>query len=91
MKSTGMVRRLDSLCRVVVPREILNARGLGAGSPMEVFVDGEDIVLRAYNPGCKLCGSMDKLHAAGGDIKLCTCCIRKIIAAIDKKKDAVSA
>ena len=90
MKSTGMVRRLDSLCRVVVPREILNARGLGAGSPVEVFVDGENIVLRGYNPGCKLCGSMDKLHAVG-DIKLCTCCIRKLIAAIDKKKDAVSA
>lgn len=56
MKSTGVVRRFDDLGRIVIPKEIRkklfgeakNGYGMGEGKPMEIFLDGEDIVLRKY-------------------------------------------
>ena len=58
MKSTGIVRRFDELGRIVIPRELRKQlfgknseypyKGLGEGEPMEIFLDGEDIILRKY-------------------------------------------
>lgn len=49
MKATGIVRRVDSLNRFVIPRELCNTLHIGPGDPMEIFVDGEKIVLRKYD------------------------------------------
>lgn len=58
MKSTGIIRRIDDLGRIAIPKEIrkklfgLNSeypyRGIGKGEPLEFFIDGEDIILRKY-------------------------------------------
>ena len=56
MKSTGVVRRFDDLGRIVIPKEIRkklfgeakSGYGMGEGKPMEIFLDGKDIVLRKY-------------------------------------------
>ena len=51
MKTTGTVRRIDDLGRVVIPKEIRRELGIGEGDPLEILVDSEnqEIILRKYN------------------------------------------
>ena len=56
MKNTGVVRKTDKLGRVVIPIEIRRTLG-GDDIFFEIFVDGNDIVLRQYNDNCCICGS----------------------------------
>lgn len=51
MKATGIVRRIDYLGRIVIPKELRRAMELPEGIPMEIFVDGGDIILRKFTPG----------------------------------------
>ncbi|RJX40906.1 AbrB/MazE/SpoVT family DNA-binding domain-containing protein [Paenibacillus pinisoli] len=66
MKATGIVRKVDELGRVVIPKELRRTLGIGESDPMEVFVDGENIILRKYQPGCAITGSQDDLIYFGG-------------------------
>lgn len=51
MKATGMVRRIDDLGRVVIPKEIRRTLRIKEGDPLEIFVDrGEKIILQRYSP-----------------------------------------
>lgn len=50
MKSTGIIRRIDDLGRIVIPKEIKRTLGLRDGDPMEIFVDGRRVVLEKYHP-----------------------------------------
>lgn len=50
MKATGIVRRIDDLGRIVIPKEIRKTRGIKNGDSVEIFVDGDCIVLRKYEP-----------------------------------------
>jgi transcriptional pleiotropic regulator of transition state genes len=59
MKSIGIVRKVDFLGRVVLPKELRGTMDLPEGTPMEIFVDGEAIVLKKYQPGCVFCGAID--------------------------------
>ncbi|RST59682.1 AbrB/MazE/SpoVT family DNA-binding domain-containing protein [Siminovitchia terrae] len=49
MKAIGIVRRIDDLGRVVIPKEIRKTMKWGTGTPVEFFVDGESIVLKKYH------------------------------------------
>lgn len=71
MKSTGIVRKLDDLGRVVLPMEVRKVLSIKPRTPMEIFVDGDNIIIRKYNPGCALCGSMDIIT----DVKSIPICI----------------
>ena len=76
MKATGIVRKIDPLGRVVLPKELRNTMGLPEGTPMEIFTEGDSIILRKYQPTCAICGSSDiveRLAATG--VKLCRRCI----------------
>lgn len=78
MKSTGIVRKIDELGRVVIPMELRRTMAIENLDPLEIFVDGDKIVLKKYNPGCTLCGSIDNLkHLSGKPI--CTACITEVI------------
>ena len=77
MKSTGVVRQLDNLGRVVLPIELRRTMDISVKDPLEVFVDGDDISLRKYQPGCIFCGSADKL-VIFHDKALCPDCIEEI-------------
>lgn len=48
MKSTGIIRKLDDLGRLVIPVEIRRAQGIGDHEPIEMFVEGDKIVLQKY-------------------------------------------
>ena len=50
MKSTGIVRKVDELGRIVLPIELRRTLGIEEKDPIEIFVDGESIILRKYQP-----------------------------------------
>lgn len=80
MKATGIVRKIDDLGRIVLPKELRDTFGWAVGTPLEVYVDGENIVLRKYAPGCTLCGHagvpMTTLYP---EKKICTDCVDIIV------------
>lgn len=50
MKSTGMVRKVDELGRIVLPKELRRTLEIDVKDPLEIFVDGKQIVLQKYQP-----------------------------------------
>lgn len=81
MKSTGIVRKVDSLGRIVLPMELRRVLGIDIKDPIEVFTDGDAIVLRKYKPGCDICEKLaDKyVHVEGK--RICAECAKRIAAA----------
>ncbi len=77
MKSTGIVRRVDELGRVVLPIELRNKFGITEKDPMEIYVDGSSIILRKYEPNCMFCGGSKKL-VEFQDKLICEKCAEKI-------------
>lgn len=78
MKSIGIVRRLDELGRVVIPAAVRRVMNITNHDSLEIFIEGETIVLRKYVPGCIKCGdpnivTEDKL------IKLCQHCLDRLV------------
>jgi transcriptional pleiotropic regulator of transition state genes len=61
MKSTGIIRRVDELGRVVIPIEIRNKLNIFEKDPVEIYVDGSSIILKKYEPNCIFCGNTDHL------------------------------
>ena len=50
MKTTGIIRRIDELGRIVIPKELRKNLKIGNGDSLEILIDGEDIVLKKYSP-----------------------------------------
>ena len=61
MKSTGIVRKVDELGRVVIPIELRNALEIAQKDPLEIFVEGSSIILKKYESSCVFCGSTKQL------------------------------
>ena len=76
MKSTGIVRHIDGLGRVTIPKELRSTLDIGETDPLEIFVDGDKVIFRKYQPGCYFCPSEDDLHAFHGK-HICTSCIQR--------------
>ncbi len=55
MKSTGIVRKVDELGRVVLPIELRRTLGIAERDALEIYVDGENIILKKYEPACIFC------------------------------------
>lgn len=77
LKSTGIVRAVDNLGRVVIPKELRRTFGIAEGDPLEIFVDGQNIIFRKYQPGCVLCGSMVNTQTVRGKL-ICGACAGEI-------------
>lgn len=60
MRSTGITRSIDSLGRIVLPKELCKTHGIDPGTPLEFFVEGDTILLRKYQPAgsCVFCGEL---------------------------------
>lgn len=61
MKATGIVRRIDDLGRVVIPREIRRTLRIKEGDPLEIFTGEGGVIFRKYNPTCDVKGFLDGL------------------------------
>ena len=61
MKSTGIVRKIDALGRIVLPIELRKGRNIATGDDLEIFVEGNTIILEKYEPTCIFCGGKENL------------------------------
>lgn len=79
MKATGIVRKVDNLGRMVLPKELRETRNIEAGkTPMEIYVDDDgSIILKKYEPGCTFCDSVDDVVEFKGK-KVCGGCRREL-------------
>ena len=69
MKSTGIVRKVDELGRIVLPIELRRTLGIEEKDRIEIFVDGESIILRKYQPACIFCdNAKDIINYKGKNI-----------------------
>ena len=77
MKSTGIVRRVDELGRVVLPIELRRNLDIEIRSPLEIYVDGDLIILRKYEPACIFCGEAKDVVNFKDRI-ICNDCLKEI-------------
>lgn len=77
MKSTGIIRKIDELGRVVIPIELRNQFHISEKDPIEVFVDGSAIILKKYEKNCIFCASTKKLSQYN-DKPICSKCLSQI-------------
>ncbi|MFW5998899.1 MAG: AbrB/MazE/SpoVT family DNA-binding domain-containing protein [Halanaerobiaceae bacterium] len=77
MKSTGIVRKIDDLGRMVIPKELRKTMNINKKDPMEIFVDNDKIILQKYEPGCIFCGDIENTIDYKGKI-VCQECLEEV-------------
>lgn len=77
MKATGIVRKVDELGRIVLPIELRRTLDIEIKDPIEIFVDGDFIMLRKYSPQCVLCGSTENIKKIRGR-NICKNCVDEL-------------
>ena len=77
MKSTGMVRCVDELGRIVIPKEMRRQIGIDNTDPVEFYVDGDKIVIEKYRPLCHFCSSSENVTDFKGRC-VCRACIEEL-------------
>ena len=78
MKATGIVRNIDELDRIVIPKELRKKMGMTEGTPVEIFVDDGKIALMRYCENCDFCGATEHLSEIKGK-KICESCLNEIV------------
>lgn len=77
MKATGIVRKVDSLGRIVIPKELRKVFNINIDDPLEIYVDGENIILKKYQPACIFCGEVSDVVNYKGK-KICKHCLEEL-------------
>ena len=77
MKSTGIIRRIDALGRIVLPMELRRSLGWREQDRVEIFTEGEQVILRRFEPNCCFCGRGEELTEYRGKL-VCAKCIRAL-------------
>ena len=77
MKSTGIVRKIDSLGRFVIPIELRNVMEIGSTDAIEIFTDDDKIILKKYQPACIFCGNADNITYFKGKL-ICKDCLAEL-------------
>ena len=76
IKSTGIVRKVDELGRIVLPIELRRTLDIGEKDAVEIYVEGTSIVLKKYQPSCIFCGDSKKVDFKGKNV--CSKCLREL-------------
>ena len=77
MKSTGIVRKVDELGRIVLPIEMRRTLDIAERDALEIYVDGENIILKKHQPACIFCeNTKDIIQFEGKNV--CAGCINKL-------------
>lgn len=77
MKSTGIVRKIDDLGRMVIPAELRRTLDISTKDALEIFIDGEKIVLKKYEPACIFCGNAGNVATFNGK-NVCHECLEEM-------------
>lgn len=77
MKATGIVRQMDPLGRIVIPKELRRTFSIDEGDSLEIFTEGEQIILKKYQPSCIFCGEAEDVVDYKGK-KICKHCLEEL-------------
>ncbi len=77
MKSTGIVRKIDELGRIVLPISLRQIMELNEKDPVEIFTDENRIILQKYQPSCVFCSNVDNIILFNNK-RICEDCLTKI-------------
>lgn len=77
MRTTGIVRKLDDLGRIVLPIELRRTLDIAERDELEIYLEDDKVVLKKYEPSCIFCGSTRELVSYCGK-NVCAMCIRKL-------------
>lgn len=77
MKSTGIVRKVDQLGRIVLPIELRNTMDISEKDALEIYVDGNQIILKKYEPSCIFCGNAKNVENFKGR-NICADCLKEL-------------
>ncbi len=77
MKSTGIVRKVDELGRIVLPSELRKNMDINIKDSLEIYVNGDSVVLKKYNPSCIFCGEANNVQNYK-DKNICSECLEQI-------------
>lgn len=77
MKSTGIVRRIDELGRIVLPAELRRTLDIGDKENMEIFIEGTAIILKKYRPTCIFCDNAREISIFKGK-SICSRCLHQL-------------
>ena len=77
MKSTGIVRKVDELGRIVLPSELRRVLNINIKDAVEIYVSGESIILKKYMPACIFCDSADEVSTFKGK-NICKKCLEQM-------------
>lgn len=77
MKSTGIIRNVDELGRIVIPKEMRKKMDIANSDPVEIYVEGNKIILTKYQPNCSFCASEENILEFKGK-KICAECLNEL-------------
>ena len=77
MKSTGIVRRVDELVRIVLPIELRRTLDITERDSLEIYVDGSSIILKKYQPACIFCDDAKDVVSYKGK-NICAKCLKEL-------------
>ncbi len=77
MKSTGIVRKVDELGRVVLPIELRRTLDIAEKDALEIYVDGSTIILKKYEPACIFCANAKDVSVYKGK-NICPECLNEL-------------
>ncbi len=77
MKSTGIFRRIDTLGRFVLPKELRKSLDINENDYLQIFTEGDSIILRKSQLSCILCGNHENL-IDHHDKKICQRCVSEL-------------
>ena len=77
MKSTGVVRQLDTLGRIVLPIELRRTMDIGVKDMLEIFVEDDQIILKKYHPSCIFCSDARDVTSYKGKL-VCKNCLTEL-------------
>jgi len=79
LKSTGIIRKIDELGRIVIPMEVRKNFGIDIKDPLEIYIEGNNIVLSKKEEMCHFCSSNKGIRTYKSK-KICRSCRKAIIA-----------
>ena len=77
MKSTGIVRKVDELGRIVLPIEMRRTLDIAERDALEIYVDGSSVILKKYKPSCIFCDATRDITEFEGK-NVCPKCLKEL-------------
>jgi transcriptional pleiotropic regulator of transition state genes len=77
VKSTGIVRKVDELGRIVLPIEMRRTLDIGEKDALEIYVEGSSVILKKYKPSCVFCDATKDITVFKGK-NICPKCLKEL-------------